>query len=113
MKRSKIFLGITTCLLAVAGVAATKRFGQSFQRWYCTIGNGTAQFCVPVPETCVTKLIGSNLKTCTVSYLVIGGFHHAPIYLVGAFTVGDNGFLPLPCDGLTNCINRIYYTRNN
>jgi len=36
MKRSKIFLGVTTALLAVAGVTAAKHYGSSVQRYYIT-----------------------------------------------------------------------------
>ncbi len=113
MKRSKIFLGVTTCLLAVAGVAAAKRFGPSVQRWYCTIGNGSVRYCAPVSETCITKLTGTNLKLCTISYVVGDQTKHAPVYLTGAFTLVNNVAVPLPCDDQTNCITQIKYTRNN
>jgi len=36
MKRSKVFLGVTTALLAVAGVTAARHYGPSVQRYYIT-----------------------------------------------------------------------------
>ncbi len=111
MKRSKLFLGVTTFLLAVAGIAAAKRFGPVVARWYCTIGNGSIKYCIPVAETCVTKLTGFNLKTCTVHFGVPQ--RHVPIYLIGALTIFENVVTAKPCDSITNCITPIKYTRNN
>ncbi len=104
MKSSKIFLGVTTCLLAVVGVIAAKRYDQSKQRWYCTRGDGIVQYCVKCSVTCVTKLTGPILKTCTVNFG--NPIVHAPVYLIGPPE-------PLPCDGVNYCIVVLKYTRNN
>lgn len=61
MTRSKIFLGITTATLAIAGVAAAKRTGTNFTRFYVTF-NGEA--CCPLRSTCV---LGGTM-TCLGTY---------------------------------------------
>ena len=49
MKRSKIFLGTTTCLLAIAGAAATKaHYFNTIQAYYIT-----RLFGAPSPHKCV------------------------------------------------------------
>jgi hypothetical protein len=65
MKRSKIFLGVTTCLLAVAGVAAAKRFGPSTTRYYITLGTTKCLAASGLP--CV-KNTATNANPCTVSF---------------------------------------------
>ena len=52
MKRSKLFLGATTAILAVAGVAAAKHYGPSVQRYYITKVNG--HYCQQIASTCST-----------------------------------------------------------
>jgi len=96
MKRSKIFLGVTTCLLAMAGVAAAKHFGPNITRWYVTGG---------VPGHCVA----TGIITCQ--------YHSHPIftstclYSVGfppqhfaVFTSGATG-------ARVNCLHKFVYTR--
>jgi len=61
MKRSKIFLGLTTGLLAIAGVAAAKHYGLSRTRFYIT-ASGAA--CAPVIRLCT----GTGTAFCTVLY---------------------------------------------
>jgi hypothetical protein len=65
MKRSKIFLGVTTCLLAIAGVAATKAHyqGTITKAYYVTSNNLTHCYQLtgiyPCPQAgtgCVTAL---------------------------------------------------------
>ena len=102
MKHSKTFLGVTTCILAIAGVTAAKRFDSNKVRWYCTNGNT----CVPVHKTCLKTITG---LTCTVHF-------GSPIttvrtvYTVGSLDVNLNS---KACDDLTNCIIPLIYTKNN
>jgi len=63
MQRSKLFLGTTTALLAVAGVAATKHYGPLIPRYYITI-HGT--YCQTVTTVC-TKTVGNLHCTYTVT----------------------------------------------
>jgi hypothetical protein len=73
MNRSKIFLGLTTCALAVAGVAAAKTFATGKLRYYFTIGTtGTGGQCLSAPKTCVPTNVIPN-AICTVLY---GSQHH-------------------------------------
>jgi len=63
MKHSKIFLGVTTCLLAIAGVTAARHYGPSIRRWYCTEGVLGVKHCVPTGTiTCVYD--ASQITTC-------------------------------------------------
>ena len=63
MKRSKVFLGVTTALLAVAGVAAAKHYGPTITRFYITTGPSAA--CAPILSPCVTDV---GVKTCFGTY---------------------------------------------
>jgi len=92
MKRSKIFLGVTTCLLAVAGVAAAKRFSTSITRWYVTANN----HCIVSPSITCTQF-NSAANTCTVA-LGTNPVKHFKIYTQG--TVGPKA----------NCLNEFKYT---
>jgi len=56
MKRSKFFLGTTTAVLAIAGVAAAKHYGVSTTRYYIT-KNGN--YCKAQASTC-TKIAGTQ-----------------------------------------------------
>jgi hypothetical protein len=70
MKRSKIFLGVTTCLLAVAGIAAAKRFGPSRTRFYITLGFSSR--CISTPAlVCMPTTIFPSFQ-CTVSFVTNG-----------------------------------------
>jgi len=56
MKRSRIFLGVTTALLAVAGIAAAKahRGPTKTVYYYTKIVNGTTAFCTkPLVTHCI------------------------------------------------------------
>ena len=76
MKRTKLFLGITTCVLAVAGVAATKaaRFAATITSYYCTVGKAS----------CVTLTVPSCAPGITPKCtIIIGQFpnqHHYTVY---------------------------------
>jgi|GEM_PF-2412972 len=94
MKHSKIFLGVTTCLLAIAGVVAAKRFGPNITRWYCTDFN-MVRHCVVSPIITCTQF-NSATNTCTVALGTPK--RHFKIYTQGA--VG-------PC---ANCLNEFKYT---
>ena len=99
MKRSKIFLGVTTCLLAVAGLSAAKRFGPNVQRWYVTVTNSTPELrkCITTNPTCVqTLLVNKPLAVpCTIAFSVgLTGYHRI------VYTASD-------------CINKVYYTKAN
>jgi hypothetical protein len=80
MKRSKIFLRVTTCLLAIAGVAAAKRFGPAISRYYYTLG--------PVPKACLRTSIITCVSdptgpfVCTFYFVttILGGHFNVPVY---------------------------------
>ena len=57
MKRSKIFLGITTAILAVAGVTAAKHYGPSISRFYVT---SAGNYCKAQVSVCTKVNGGSN-----------------------------------------------------
>ena len=95
MKRSKIFLGITTAALALAGVAAAKHYGPVKTRFYITSGQ---QYCKAIPSLCTS-----------------GGDIHCR-YTVGSgpfmrqfdvFTKGPEGPIATPA---ANCLSLILYT---
>ena len=63
MKRSKVFLGVMTALLAVAGVAAAKHYyGLPKTRFYITSGLSA---CAPIHSLCVTEI---GILTCFGTY---------------------------------------------
>jgi len=85
MKRSKIFLGITTALLAVAGVTAAKHYGPSKTRFYVTIGGN---FCKAQDVLCTS----GGTKQCV--YTVsdgLGGTTKRNLYTKGAEGVFPSG----------------------
>jgi len=95
MKRSKIFLGVTACFLAIAGVAAVKRFGPSKTRLYCTVTHDPG-YCVATTELFVfTK--SSNTNCVTIVVPDGAGF---PISRI-VYTLGT---INTRCTG-TNCIH--------
>jgi len=64
MKRPKVFLAVTTCLLAIAGVAATKatKFGTTPGFYFTKQTSGN---CVALPnENSFCDYLSSGLKTC-------------------------------------------------
>lgn len=68
MKRTKVFLGLTTCVLAVAGVAASKaaKFQALVTRYYCT--KTSQSVCVVTKISCNDQ---SSIK-CTIQKNVNG-----------------------------------------
>ena len=83
MKRSKIFLGATTCLLAIAGLAAAKMntFRSILHRYYCThVGTsiGTAGHCITYGlVNCIYDPIATNV--CR--YFTMNGIKFYTLYL--------------------------------
>jgi len=93
MKRSKIFLGLTTAILAVVGVTAAKSKSAK-TRFYYTLTNKS--WCIAYGTApCLTSATSSNL--CTVSV----GF---PAQHVLVFSDG-----PSVVNGAKNCTNPIKY----
>ena len=90
MKRSKIFLGATTCLLAIAGVAAAKHFRNPITRWYVTDAGATKHCVATGSITCVYN--SAKTATCLYQNLAV-------------FTSGATG-------DATNCLHKLVYTRN-
>lgn len=62
MTRIKIFFGVTTAALAIAGLAAAKRTGSAIKRFYKT-ANGSACNCLP--SICLQN---SGTITCLGTY---------------------------------------------
>jgi len=62
MKRSKLFLGLTTCCLAVAGIVAAKanHFGPGPKAYYYTVAGN---FCTVASSGCIYTPTGAF--TCT------------------------------------------------
>jgi len=89
MKRSKIFLGITTGILAVAGVTAAKHYGTSVTRFYLTNGGN---YCLSRSETCIKQ------GTVACDYITTGGTHFTQ------FTQGPVG----PTNG-SNCTQQLFW----
>jgi len=92
MKHSKIFLGLTAFLLAIAGVTAANHFRGSTTRWYVTDGVG-----IPQRKHCVAtgtiSCIYNSAKTTTCLYQNLA-----------VFTSGAKG-------DATNCIHKFVYTQ--
>lgn len=100
MHRSKIFLGVTSRLLVVAGLADSKKFASAATRYYCS-----ANFfvCKRAMSTCVYTSVGhSTLRMCTISFTQGGDILNAWVYTEGR----DN----CPCDA-TRSIHKITYTK--
>ena len=100
MKHSKIFLGITTSILAVAGVAAAKYYGSLKTRFYITTGLAG---CCPILSPCVTDV---GTITCFGNYTNgLGQIFRGPL-----FTKGN----PLLCapTGASSCngASKIHYS---
>jgi len=84
MKRSKIFLGVTTALLAVAGVAATKHYSGARIAFYVTNNAATAKYCKQVNPIPCTK---GGTNQC---YFTVGSPPDMVQYTL--FTKGTEGF---------------------
>jgi len=82
MKRSRIFLGITTALLAIAGVAAAKHFGPSVKRYYCSLGNKCISF------SCVCT--NSGVTQCTMNFTTTTNGEQT-IHVQNVYSSGTNG----------------------
>jgi len=96
MTRSKIFLGITTALLAVAGVTAAKHYGPTIQRFYVTIGGN---YCKAQNSICTS----GGTKQCVVTVSDgLGGLVQRNIY-----TKGTEGAFPsgVKCTSLLKYVN--------
>ena len=80
MKRSRIFLGLTTACLAIAGVVAAKaHFGLAGKAFYYTLTPGLAHnFCTQGATTGVYFTATSNNQY---SYVTSGGVNIIPAYL--------------------------------
>jgi len=89
MKRSRIFLGATTALLAIAGIAAAKahRLDPKTNWYYTKIIGGNAICTKPLLTSCANQLIGASCLYRTL------GVNHASF---GVYTRGSNGSL-FPC----------------
>ena len=96
MKRSKIFLGITTAVLGVAGVAAAKHYGPTKTRFYVTSGQN---FCKAISSLCTSG--GS-----TACQYTVGSGSTAHQYIV--FTKGPEG--SYSSSNPQNCLNQLFYT---
>jgi len=92
MKRSRFFLGITTTLLAAAGVMATRHYGDSKTRFYITKGQG---FCKGVVSVCTAG--GTHQCYYTTGIIFIDRF---PL-----FTKGPEGVFP----GGSRCTSPLKY----
>ena len=93
MKRSKLFLGATTAILAIAGVAAAKHYGPVVTRYYIT---KDGKYCKDQTSTC-TNLNG----TVSCFYTAIVGPSTTRYAL---FTKG-----PVGPKVSTNCITPVLY----
>jgi len=103
MKRSKLFLGATTCILAIAGVAAAKsNFASPARKGYYCTKPGTAGHCVAYATSDICPSSGPTL-VCKVS---LG----TPAQLYTLYT--KISLTNIACDGVTNhgCATPITYT---
>jgi len=106
MKRSRIFLGVTTCLLAVAGVAAANRFGTNKTRLYCTLANSPG-YCIATSQLFVftqTTTGTSNIVTIAVTDPNTGTLTHRFVYTAG--TVNNR------CGGSNDCVHPLINVGN-
>jgi hypothetical protein len=81
MKRSKIFLGLTTAVLAVAGVAAAEHYQPTATKFYITNANAPVKYCKAVSLPCT-----GGIFDCI--YIAGGLF-------LQAYTRGPEGTIPL------------------
>ena len=98
MKRSKIFLGVTTALLAIAGVAAAKHYS----------GSRTAYFVTHGQTWCTSVLIGcTQTGTTDCQYTTTGPLQKK----VTLYTLGPVG--TYSTTNPANCINKVTYIGTN
>jgi hypothetical protein len=93
MKRSKVFLGLTTGVLAIAGVTAAKHYGPTRTRFYVTT---LGTYCKDVPSLC-TKAVGGI--QC---YFTVGSGSDVKRYPL--YTIGPSGVW-----SSTNCKTPLLY----
>lgn len=98
MKRSKIFLGVTTCLLAVAGIAAAKKFNPATTRFYYSLAGTSISHCFSsAAVTCVQDITKST--NCTFAF-VTHSFGSDHTHNVHVYTHND-------------CTSPLLYTKTN
>jgi len=98
MKRSKIFLGVTTGILAVAGVAAAKRISP-IHRLYCTQIT-TTHYCEATNSTFQYTSTDPNLAALVTTVVTKSG------PLTATVPVYTSGTVNSPCSP-TNCIKQL------
>ncbi len=97
MKRSKIFLGATACVLGIAAIAASKKTTQP--AWYCTQPSHKGA-CAAYTPRC--EYDNTGVLTCTPNIISVG---FRTIYTT---TGVENG----PCSVSTNCLHPFKYRIN-
>ena len=106
LKRSKIFLGITTGILAVAGVAAAKRI-TAIPRLYCTqLSSSTVHYCESTPHAWQYTATSGGNGVVTVVAAIGGGTTSTPVFTKGTVDHKCAG-IPIP-----NCINQLVQVGN-
>jgi len=101
MKRSRFLLGITTALLAIAGIATAKHYGAAVQRWYVT-ANGI--YCAPAFSLCVRN---SGFLECTITYTDGSPLHlelTGDLYTRGSLLNGQPRLI-----AIDNCAHKLVY----
>lgn len=88
MTRTNIFLGITTASLAIAGVAAAKRHGIVFTRFYVTT---FATACHALPSDCI-----QNTGTFTCKGIYTDGSPNQNQFTGPLFTQGGSNTVVVP-----------------
>lgn len=98
MKRSRIYLGVSTAVLAVAGIAATKAAINPvlIDRYYCTRPTQGAGTCVLTQSIC-TNNSGSHLCKQTIG---------SAVYTLYTINAVSN---VLKCQAGGKCINPVKY----
>jgi len=90
MKRSKIFLAATSCLLAIAGIAATKAHRTFPTAYY--FSNGTSGTCVAYNSNVCIPTSKQGAVQCT-----LGNTGHYNLYT--------------KFSSITSCVNLLKYTK--
>ena len=106
MKRSKIFLGITTGILAVVGIAAAKTARTSVARFYCTVGSAGNKTCA---STGTLPHVSDPTGTYSVPFSYTNG---TPVHSVVTGVIYTTGPVGSLCS-TTNCIHPLLYKLNN
>ena len=101
MKRFKIYFGILTALLSIAGVTAARHYGGSVQWWYITAGG---LYCAPYLSPC---LVNSGFLTCVAAYTdgsIFHTFKTGTLYTRGSLFHGQPHFV-----AIDNCTHVLWY----